>query len=687
MNPHLTRPVYWNVEYVEPLIPVAGILLLAALVLGLYRRWRRWSLLGTPEVCWDRPMKRLGRVVRSGFGQKRVSEYAYAGVTHALMFAGFVLLFIGTCLVAIERDIGQILLGFGPVAFLRGSFYTVFSFVLDVAGVMVIVGCGMALFRRYVRKPSYLQGRPAYGIWVVLLLVVSVTGFYVEAARIAHAGFVIRGESIVETEASVEKWASPIGYALATILPSAAVAPRIQHAVTWWLHGLLSFGFILGFAFGAMRHAATGLANIFFAPLDRSSGTLTPIADMEEAESFGVSSVDQFRWKTLFDSDACVSCGRCEIHCPASITGKPLSPRRIVLSINKAWESATGRILAGDSSQQREPIVDRYITSDELWSCTTCGACMHQCPVAIEHVPAIVDLRRSLVMMESRFPEEAQLTLANLETAGNPWGLDNESRADWAKDLNVPTPEKEPDPEVLFWVGCAGSFDARARSTSRALVKILNAAGVRFAILGAEERCCGDPARRIGHEYLYHMLAEMAVQTLNGHGIKKIVAPCPHCFHTLLNEYPQLGGHYEVVHHADYIAELISAGRLQGLSGNGDVSTVYHDSCYLGRHNQVYQGPRDALRSAGLPLVEMPRSGPESFCCGAGGGRMWMEETLGDKSVNIERSEEAIRTCAEQVAVACPFCKTMIADGVKEKGREDLPVRDVAELVADKLGE
>lgn len=685
MNPHVTRPIYWNVEYVEPLIPLAAILLLGGLVVGLYRRSKRWVLLGSAEVRWDRPMQRLGRIVWSGFGQRRVSEYAYAGVMHALMFIGFVLLLIGTCLVAIERDIGQILLGLTPVAFLKGSFYTVFSFVLDVAGVMVIVGCAMALYRRYVTQPSYLRGRPAYGFWVLFLLVVSATGFYVEAARIAHAGFVIQGNQIVETEASVEKWASPVGYALAAILPRAAVAPPVQHAVSWWLHGLLSFGFILGFAFGAMRHAVTGLANIFFAPLDRSHGTLDPITNMEEADTFGVTSVDQFRWKTLFDGDACVSCGRCEIHCPATITGTPLSPRRIVLSINRAWESATGKVLAGEAIEQHEPIVDNYITPDELWSCTTCGACMQQCPIAIEHIPAIVDLRRSLVMMESRFPEEAQLTLTNLENAGNPWGLDNESRADWARDLNVPTLEEDPHPDVLFWVGCAGSFDARARSTSRALVKILNAAGVRFAILGSEERCCGDPARRIGHEYLYSLLAEMAVQTLNDHAIKKIVTPCPHCFHTLLNEYPQLGGHYEVIHHTDFIAELIAEGRLNGLSGNGDISTVYHDSCYLGRHNAVYESPREAVRSAGLRLVEMPRSGPESFCCGAGGGRMWMEENLGDKSVNVERSEEAIRTGAGQVAVACPFCKTMIADGVKEKGREDLPVLDVAELVADKL--
>jgi Fe-S oxidoreductase len=684
MKPILTRPIYWNVEYAEPFILAAGFLLVAVLIYGLYRRIQRWKLLGAAEVRWDRPLERMARVLKTFLGQKRVAEYKYAGAMHALMFFGFVLLFIGTCLVAIERDIGQHLLGYEPVAFLKGSFYNVFSFVLDVAGVMVIAGCCMALYRRYVKKPSYLQGRP-YGVWVVFLLVVSITGFYVEAARIAHSAFVVEGAEIVETDAAREKWVSPVGYALAQILPNQAVTPTVQHAVIWWLHGVLSFGFILGFAYGQMRHAITGLANIFFEPLERSYGELQPIPKMEEAEAFGVTTVDQFGWKTLFDGEVCVSCGRCEIVCPATITGKPLNPRTIVLSINKAWLSATDKLLAGEAIEEHERIVDNYITPDELWSCTTCGACMQECPVSIEHIPAIVDLRRALVMMESSFPPEAQLALTNLENAGNPWGLDNEARADWGKDLEVKTLAEEPDPEILFWVGCAGSFDVRAKPTSRALVKILNAAGVRFAILGSEERCCGDPARRIGHEYLYNILAQMAVETLNGHGVKKILTTCPHCFHTLLNEYPQLGGHYEVVHHTDYINQLIREGRLKLPGTNGGASTVYHDSCYLGRHNDVYESPRDLVKVAGLRLVEMPRTRDNSFCCGAGGGRMWMEEHLGDKKINIERSEEALSTGAEQIAVACPFCKTMLKDGVKEKGREEMDVRDVAELVAYKL--
>jgi Fe-S oxidoreductase len=686
MNPHLTRPIYWNVEYAEPFMIPIGILLIGILAYGLYRKYREWQSLGQPEIRWDRPMQRLARIYQTGFGQLRVARRKYAGTTHLLIFIGFALLFVGTCLVALERDIGQQLLGIKPVAFLYGHFYSIFSFTLDIAGVMVIVGCLMALYRRAVLRPKHQGGKPGYLFWTVFLLVVSLTGFYVEGTRIAESAFVIEGEGIVPADPSLERWVSPVGYLVSRILPNAAIAPEVQHAVIWWAHAFLSFAFLFGFAFGVLRHAFTGLANLYFAPFE-SSGTLKLIPNMDEAEVFGVSTVDQFIWKRLFDSEACVACGRCDQHCPALITGKPLSPKRIMLGIHAAREDALAAIAAqGKGEVDLKPIVDNYISQDELWSCTTCGACMQQCPVYIEHIPAIVDLRRSLVMMESDFPEEVQITFENLENQGNPWGLDNESRADWGKDLEVPTLAEVPDPEVLFWVGCAGSFDVRAKPTSRALVKILNRAGVKFAILGSEERCCGDPARRVGHEYLYKILAEMAVETLNGYEIKKIVTTCPHCFHTLLNEFPQLGGHYEVLHHTEYINQLLESGRLKLPAENGaSGSAVYHDSCYLGRHNDVYEDPRALVEKAGLQKVEMPRGGKESFCCGAGGGRMWMEEHLGHKKVNIERSEEAISTGADRVAVACPFCKTMLSDGVKEKNREDLAVLDVAELIAARL--
>lgn len=700
MPPLLTRPIYWNVEFpgIDLLMLVIAIGLSGAIAYGIYRRFLLWKALGQAEIRWDHPLERSLRVLGSVFGQRRIVSHAYAGQMHTLILIGFTLLFIGTCLVAIERDLGQGLFGFRPVAFFYGHFYEVSSLFLDIAGLMVVVGCCMALCRRFIEKPVHIQGSEGFAVWSAFLLIVTLTGFYLEAARIAHSAFVLQEGSIQTADPALEKWVSPVGYTLARMLPTAWVTPTTQHRVLWWGHAFLSFGFILGFGYSVLRHGFTGIANQFFASLE-STGTLQPIPNIEESETFGVTTIEQFSWKTLFDSDVCVSCGRCELHCPASITGKPLSPKRIMQSIHTVWEPAASRMASGELLFEFPALVGNTVSEEELWACTTCGACMHQCPLFIEHIPAIVGMRRAQVMMESRFPSEAQVTLVNLEKSGNPWGLDNTTRADWAKGLSVPVMAEAEDPEILWWVGCAGSFDARAKSTTRALAKLLQSAGVRFAILGPEEQCCGDPARRIGQEYLYHVLSLMAVETMNGYGVKRIMTSCPHCFHTIKNEYPQQGGHYEVVHHTTFIQELIQQGRLSDLAVDSihqsdgtsvepqsqATRIVFHDSCYLGRHNDVYQAPRDLIRLAGFQQGDLPRHGRESFCCGAGGGRMWMEEHLGDKKINIERSEEVIASGAEQLAVACPFCKTMLGDGLKEKGREDIRVRDVAELLAEKL--
>ena len=682
----LTRPIYWNVEFsgIDFLIMGIGLLLLAAIVYGLYHRFQMWRVIGQADIRWDHPWERIKGVVRSVFGQRRMIEHIYAGQMHTLILVGFILLFIGTTLVAIERDIGQGVLGHQPTWFFHGTFYIVFSFILDAAGVMVIVGCLMALYRRFVEKPGYLYGITGFGKWTVLLLVVCLSGFVVEGARISHSAFVIDGGTVREADPVLEKWASPVGYTISKMITSAPGRELSFHWMAWWGHALLSFFIIGGFGYSILRHPFTGLMGIFF-KRPGSTGTLAPIPNLEEAESFGVTTVDQFSWKTLFDSDTCVSCGRCEIHCPASQTGKPLSPKRIMQSIRKVWQPAAEQTLQGQQISEYPMLVGNSITEDELWSCTTCGACMRQCPLQIEHIPAIVDLRRALVMMESRFPSEAQVTLTNLENAGNPWGLDNATRADWARDLGVKLIHEAEDPEVLFWVGCAGSFDARSKPVSRALVQLLQSAGVRFAILGHEESCCGDPARRIGHEYLYQTLAQVAVDILNSHGVKKIVTACPHCFHTLANEYPQLGGHFQVYHHTTFLEELIRTDRLACNGQSISQLTAYHDSCYLGRHNGIYQAPRHLLDFAGLPTTELPRSRDTSFCCGAGGGRMWMEEHLGHKQINIDRSEEVIANGVNQLAVACPFCKTMLSDGMKSLGHEQIAVRDVAEILAERL--
>jgi Fe-S oxidoreductase len=413
-----------------------------------------------------------------------------------------------------------------------------------------------------------------------------------------------------------------------------------------------------------------------------------------ELETFGASTVEDFTWKQLFDTDACTICGRCTSVCPAHATGKPLDPREIVLK--------TGEVMNATGSPQTSPPVgtDREITvtannlferitAPELWACTSCKACDEICPVNIEILDKILDMRRYLSLMESDFPAELGNTYRSMENSGNVYGMNQGERGDWANGMEgveIVEPGGDFDHEYLYWVGCAGSFDDRNKKTSRAVSKLLQRANIDFAILGPSELCTGDPARRSGNEYIFQMLAMQNIEALNGMGVKKIVTQCPHCFNTLKNEYPQLEGHYEVVHHSELLMQLISDGRLSMAGASLADRVTYHDSCYLGRHNDVYLAPRKVIGSlAGIDIVEMPRNGTKGMCCGAGGARMWMEETIG-KKVNVERAQEAINTGADRIAVACPFCYVMMDDGVKGEGKdEEVKVQDIAEMLLEAL--
>ncbi len=414
---------------------------------------------------------------------------------------------------------------------------------------------------------------------------------------------------------------------------------------------------------------------------------MTPIPlNDETATKFGASDVDDLTWKQLLDGYTCTECGRCDSVCPANLTGKRLSPRKIIVdtrrrTMEKAPLLAGGMKADEGSDIMAHALIDRFITEDELWACTTCMACMYECPVMIEHVDEIVDLRRGLVLNESRFPAELRSTFDNLERNFTPWGFSHSSRADWAEGMDIARMSDGGDVEVLFWVGCAGAYDARYRKVAQAFSKLLKHAGVKFAILGLEEKCNGDAARRMGNEYLAQTLMTENVETLNRYDVKKIVATCPHCFHSLKNEYPQFGGNYEVVHHTDFLLELVEAGKITVSRPLRETAT-FHDSCYLARYNGVIDSPRSLLRSIpGMFLAEMPRSKDKGLCCGAGGGRMWMEEKEG-KRINIERTEEALFTKAGTVGTACPFCMTMMTDGVKAKeASERVQVKDVAELL------
>jgi Fe-S oxidoreductase/nitrate reductase gamma subunit len=649
-----TREIYWNISAVW-LMYVLLIPALLAAGYGFYRHYRLWRL-GKAEPRFDRVVLRLKGLLFDAFGQRRVLNNPFAGFFHALIFFGFTILFMGTMVVMIHEDFGL------PI--MRGIFYLVFqSFTLDVVGALSILGVLIALYHRYLQKPARLQSRWQDGVILSLVLTILLTGFIVEGLR------------IIATDDPWGSW-SPIGLAtgkfLSALVPAAAFRPA--HVLFWWFHLLLVFGFIAWIPYSKLLHIFTSPANIYFRSLDAKGGMLKPI-DTETAESFGVSRLDQMSWKALLDLDACTECGRCQDVCPAFNTGKPLSPKSLILDLRQSLR-ADGTGAAGAT-----PLIGHVIAEDTLWACTTCAACMQECPVYIEHVPKIVDMRRHLVMEEGRFPETMQRALRSLEARGHPFAGASASRVDWCQGLDVKVISETGPAEYLYWVGCSTALNPRNQKTARSFVRLLQQAGIDFAILGQEERCSGDPARRIGNEYLFETLARRNIELLESRKVKKILTTCPHCFNTLKNDYRQLGANFDVFHHTGILAELIRDGRLTPFSGL-DQQVTYHDPCYLGRYNNTYQEPREVL--AAIPrarVIEIPQSHEKSFCCGAGGGLMWVDEPS-DKRVNNKRIEHALETGANILAVACPFCMTMLEDGVKARmGEDKLRVMDITELV------
>jgi len=518
--------------------------------------------------------------------------------------------------------------------------------------------------RRYGVRAERLwkpRDREGYAVFLWLLLAILVSGFVVEGLRIA---------------ATADLWGlwSPGGWLFAA--GSAGLSRTQQafwHRVAWWGHAVLAFGFIGLVPFTLIRHTLAGPTNI---ALRRAapSGVIAPTV-LEDAEHFGVSAVRGFPRKDLLDLIACTECGRCQDACPAWTTGKPLTPKGLIVNLRDHLMAE----VAGRSSGKT--MVGEAVSEDVLWACTTCGACHQACPVFIEPIPKIVEMRRFLVMEEARFPETMQAALRGMENRGHPYQGAVPSRTAWTKGLSVPVLSEKGAAEHLYWVGCAAAFDERAQKVARAFATILQAAGVDFAILGDEERCTGDVARRIGNEFLFQMHAQANIETLNRYGVQRILTTCPHCFNTLKHEYPAFGGRYEVTHHAEFIVRLLRQGQVR-LTKSLEQGVAYHDSCYLGRHNGMYAAPREILaRIPGVRATELERHGADGFCCGAGGGMMWMEERTG-KRVNVERTEEALRVRPDAVGTACPFCLSMFEDGIRAKdATETLQVLDLAELV------
>ena len=613
--------------------------------------------------------------LRAGLYMQTLLRDPAAGIMHSMMYFGFLILLAVTTVLEINHQLPE------SAKFLHGTTYQAYSFVGDAAGVVFTAGVVWAILRRYVQKPYRIRikTKPEHALILGVLLAIGLTGFLTEGARIAYEGM-----------PAFEKW-SFIGYPLAQVFDNLSEsALSTTHQALWIIHVLSFVAFLIILPVTMLRHIFTSPLNMYLSDRDRPKGAMKAMPNLMETEmeSFGATAIEDFTWKQLLDTDSCTMCGRCTAVCPAHATGKPLDPREIVLKTGEVM-AATGDPkvsppigVDGDITVSADSVFER-ITSEEVWACTSCKACDENCPVNIEILDKILDMRRYLSLMESDFPTELGNAYRGMENSGNPWGISNTERADWAEDLEGIEIIDGGDPltaEYLYWVGCAGSFDDKNKKVTQSMAKLLQRAEVSFAILGPAENCTGDPARRSGNEYIFQMLAMQNIETLDGMGVRKIITQCPHCFNTLGNEYPQLGGNYEVVHHSQFLEELIDSGRLDLTGAKLDERVVYHDSCYLGRHNDVYTAPRNVIGSlAGIDIVEAGRNGTKGMCCGAGGARMFMEENTG-KQVNVERSQELLATGATRIATACPFCYVMIDDGVKSQGveEEDVKVGDLA---------
>ncbi len=677
-----TREVFWNIQY-SWLVYVLMVPTLGILAWGFWLKIRRWRA-GRPAERFDRLGERFQLFLRNAVGQGRTLRSRYAGLFHSLVYSGFIVLFLATTVVAIHHDT--------PLHIMKGHFYLIFqSLIVDVFGLFVLLGVALAAVRRWVSKPAKLVYTDEASWILVAIFVMAFTGFMVEGWRIAVTDDV---------------WAawSPVGnlFARASDPFMSDAAMQTGHVVIWWFHLAVAFGFIAWVPFSKMSHVFTAPLNIFTANLDGYGGSLKAI-DFETAERFGINHLGDFTWKDLLDFDACTECGRCTDVCPANTVGKSLSPRDIILDLQALMHKRGDSLVAsgngnGKGDAELLPIIDQKtaVSPEALFSCTTCAACMEACPVHIEHLPKIVDARRYLVMEEADFPEGMMDMMNSLEQRKHPFAGTQFSRVDWTEGLDIDVMADMDDPnqaEVLMWVGCGGALVERNRNTVRATAKLLKKAGVKFAILGREESCSGDPARRVGNEFLFEMLAKGNVETLDRYGVRKVVTSCPHCFNSFKNEYSQFGGSYEVYHHTQFLDQLLSSGRLNGADAetggaNGGETITFHDPCYLGRHNGEYDAPRNLLaKVGGARQVEMERSRNQSFCCGGGGGMAFVDEPP-DQRVNQERAQEAVDTGADVVAVGCPFCATMLDDGVNaRRGERDVKVKDVAELLWDAVGE
>lgn len=658
-----TRELYWNVGHGGVAVMyLLSFVAVAAMVQGFLQRLRIWRE-GHSLDRYDHSRERLSQFFIDSFSQRKVLRVTDGGLFHAIFFWGFVLLFAGTLTIMVQADF------FAPlfhINVLAGEFYRVFSLVLDLAGLAAILMLAGLFVRRFIIRPVGLETTKEDAVVHLLLFAILFTGFLIEASRMAVTE--------LHDNPALALW-SPVGYLMAHLFTALGDSPvRNLHRALWWGHLILALAFIAIIPRTRLRHMFTSSSNSFLESFNPIGTVETIDLEDEKRVQFGASEIEDLSWKDLFDADACTLCKRCQDRCPAYVTGKPLSPMKVIRQIGSLAESA-----------EPSSLIDT-VTRDALWACTTCGACEDICPTGIEHVVKILEMRRSLALMSGEFPgAEVRKALDGIEVNGNPFGMAYASRGDWAKGLPVSIMAENSQVDILYFAGCYASFDARNREVARSFIRICAAAGVRVGTLGKEERCCGEPPRKLGNEYLYRMTASANIDAIKTYGVKRIVTTCPHCFNTLARDYRDIGLDVPVEHQTTFISRLIAEKKLKLKSQAFDCT--YHDSCYLGRYMDIVDEPRAVLEAAGGRVVEMELRGYDSFCCGGGGGRILAEERTG-RRINTERLRMAGATGMQTLVSSCPFCLTMFEEGIGSGGAEaGMKALDLAEIVAGRLAD
>ncbi len=652
------------------------VVLVITLALFSYALVRRiqYMLVGVPEWRFDQPVRRTAGFFWFVFGQRKLFKEK-VGVIHFFIFWGFIVIAFGTLQIIAE--------GIHPgFAFPWTESYG-FMFAKDVLSLIVEAGLVVLVYIRYVYRKSRLEPSGEAAIILGLIFFLILSEFFYSATSWALDYMPGRDGAFVSA-------------ALGSVFAGGSeTALHVAGHILWWIHVVLLLTFIVYIPMSKHMHLIMCPVNEWFRNLKPRGAQIVALdLENEDIEEFGVSKVEGFTTKQIMDVYACAECGRCTDNCPANLSGKELSPKEVMTKLKDHLEerdraaraakkaAPEGSDAAGKVEQKQ--LIGDVFSPEEIWACTTCYSCQEQCPVQNEHINKIIDMRRSLVLDQGDFPAELQLALRNIEKNANPWGVGNQNRANWAKDLDVPLTGSAEPAEYLYWVGCSGAYDDRSQKVSKAIVTLLREAGVSFTILGKDEKCCGDPARRIGNEYLFQSLAQENVETLNALGVKKIIAQCPHCLNTLKNEYPQFGGEYEVIHYTQLFADLLAQGRIK-LTPGAPVKIAYHDSCYLGRYQGEYAAPRKVLKAAGVSIVEADKNRTKSICCGAGGGRMWMDEEA-EHRVNEMRTAQLLEKQPDAIGVNCPYCLTMMEDGLGTIGGHDtVKVYDLAEILVQRL--